>query len=814
VLGRLRAIGVALSWLACAPGALRAQAECQPESECRFKKPNVLVVLDYSSSMVGFEARPAYFPPGQTATTRWDATLDATSWILRYDDGFFARNTRLALARFAHDPEVGVPGTYLETDTSFPKITDGFAIDVPWNGSDGAYFECRGSGVEAEVEVLRGTPPPSIVPSLDPTAMMLTWTRGALDSAHALVRDTRESHTDDPGEADRNYEVVLMTDGDWTCPDMIGQACDENPAPAAAELRADGVRVHVVAFGDATMQPSLNEVALRGGTQAAIDATSPQGIVDALSSVLDEIRNSVIVPECTRGLPRVLVIMDGSSSMLAGSAPGETKWDMARFALAGNPEAPEPSDPGYVEPVFSRKIAVDGREVAIEDVVHLGLMAFARADEQQLLVNFGPCMRDNFAWAMDPRTSCEPPGCADPYAGYPLAWTFKNSDGDRDPPFVQSTRSFMPACNQTQGSTSCVGRIPNTFTGQGLEFARSVIDDYRRDPGRFAADASTRFVNVLISDGETSDGSSDVRPVLEGMAEAGIDTYVIGFGSTAELNEGQLDQYAAWGNTGSAIVVDPTAAQGAAALADALEGVVREIDVDACCVLNECALSPEPPPPAAVCGDGRVDEGEACDDGDRNATYGHCGGRCDGPHLFCGDSRTDTPEACDDGNTDDGDGCSAGCEIEGETDAGPNDFTGSGGVPPVPYVPEPKPARAGAAAPRPAPAADAGPDGGSAASPSDDGCSCRTAGAPRLPRSAAGLALLAFAAAVLRPRRRRYRRRGGPPPVGPGSRLTCRPRGSRPAAAPGAAARGIHSRPRSRRTRSGRPRTPGTTRSR
>ena len=67
----------------------------------------------------------------------------------------------------------------------------------------------------------------------------------------------------DPGEAARDYEVVLMTDGDWTCPDMVGQACDENPAQEAAALQQDGVRVHVVAFGDATMQPSLNEVALQ-----------------------------------------------------------------------------------------------------------------------------------------------------------------------------------------------------------------------------------------------------------------------------------------------------------------------------------------------------------------------------------------------------------------------------------------------------------------------------------------------------------------------------------------------------------------------
>ena len=74
--------------------------------------------------------------------------------------------------------------------------------------------------------------------------------------------------------------------------------------------------------------------------------------------MLDRIRNSVIVPECTGKLPRVLVIMDASSSMIAGSAPGETKWDKARFALSGNPDALKPGDTGYVEPVLRRTLQV------------------------------------------------------------------------------------------------------------------------------------------------------------------------------------------------------------------------------------------------------------------------------------------------------------------------------------------------------------------------------------------------------------------------------------------------------------------------
>jgi cysteine-rich repeat protein len=659
----------ALSWPAQAQPQPQPQPSCEGESQCSFKKPNILLVLDYSSSMSGSETAPAYFPPGQTMMTRWGAELEATRWILHYGGGFFANNARIGLTRFAHDPDLTMPGTTVRTDRSFPAITDGFAIDVPFDGSQGQYLECKGSGVEAAIEVLRSTPPPPTGMRVDANTLMLTWTRGALQSAHALIDRTRKNHAAEPGEDSRDYEVVLMTDGDWTCPTMVGQNCKEDPAPEAALLRRDRIPVHVIAFGDAAMQPSLSEVALQGGTGTSIDATSPQGIVDAFSTVLDGIRNSVIVPTCTRKLARVLITMDASTSMIAGNAPGQTKWDKARFALTGNPAAPLPGDPGYVEPLLRRKLQVGGREVAIEDVVHMGMVAFASAEQQVLMANFGPCMRDNFAWAMDPLTSCEAPGCRDPYAGSPLSWTFKNSDTDRRPRFVRTTHSYMPACNSTPGSKSCAGQVPTTFTGQGLEFARNVIADYKRNPAPFTIDDRTRFVNVLITDGQTSDGSSDVHSALAALLADGVDTYVIGFGSGNELDRPQLEQYASWGNTKAAIVVDPAQASGANALADALAGIVQGLGLDSCCVLNDCAAEPEPADPNAVCGDGRVEGDERCDDGEHNATYGHCGGRCDGLHLFCGDKRVDGPEVCDDGNTRSGDGCDARCMQDDGNDA-------------------------------------------------------------------------------------------------------------------------------------------------
>jgi cysteine-rich repeat protein len=58
-----------------------------------------------------------------------------------------------------------------------------------------------------------------------------------------------------------------------------------------------------------------------------------------------------------------------------------------------------------------------------------------------------------------------------------------------------------------------------------------------------------------------------------------------------------------------------------------------------------------------TCGDGRLDPGEACDDGN-NRSGDDCPADCTPP---CGDGVLDPDEVCDDGNMVDGDGCSADC---------------------------------------------------------------------------------------------------------------------------------------------------------
>jgi cysteine-rich repeat protein len=64
------------------------------------------------------------------------------------------------------------------------------------------------------------------------------------------------------------------------------------------------------------------------------------------------------------------------------------------------------------------------------------------------------------------------------------------------------------------------------------------------------------------------------------------------------------------------------------------------------------------------CGDGFLQVGELCDDGNRVSGDG-CSATCQIEVIqYCGDNKLDAGEECDDGNTRDGDGCSRFCDNE------------------------------------------------------------------------------------------------------------------------------------------------------
>jgi len=89
------------------------------------------------------------------------------------------------------------------------------------------------------------------------------------------------------------------------------------------------------------------------------------------------------------------------------------------------------------------------------------------------------------------------------------------------------------------------------------------------------------------------------------------------------------------------------------------------------------------------CGDGRVDPGEQCDDGNTNDCDG-CSNTCT-LVTGCGDGVVCGSEECDDGNTADCDGCSSMCTIESGLRCGDgivNDACGEECDPPGPGTPE------------------------------------------------------------------------------------------------------------------------------
>jgi cysteine-rich repeat protein len=70
------------------------------------------------------------------------------------------------------------------------------------------------------------------------------------------------------------------------------------------------------------------------------------------------------------------------------------------------------------------------------------------------------------------------------------------------------------------------------------------------------------------------------------------------------------------------------------------------------------------PPPGPVCGNGVVESGEDCDDGNTSSGDG-CSSTCQcEPVAVCGNGVVESGEECDDGNTSSGDGCSSVCLCE------------------------------------------------------------------------------------------------------------------------------------------------------
>lgn len=570
------------------PVLAEGNPDCPTESECTFKKPNVMLIMDYSTSMNNVWDL-------QNNLTRWQVVVESIKTVTQ-DGSFLAQNTHLALMRFGHDPAVEA-GTTIFNDSS--GIVDGQVLDVPWyDAQNNPWLECNGAAIgnalDAAGEPINGS-----------LVGIGTWTKGAMDYAKLLIDQSIADHPDDNGE--RAYVNVVVTDGAWTSMDGTTPLAPANQDPAitATDLFDNqNVRTYVVAVaGDPAAELAADQLASAGGTgPTAIDGDTPALLELALATLVQEIIDAVVAPDCVGGLPRIMILLDASSSMLnfnggtMAGGPGETGWDQARDALAG------------ADSLFD--VEVD--TVAVEDLVHLGLAVFGHnvpaPGEQEILVDYGPCMRDNIAWALDPETSCELPGCDDPWGGPPITWTF--ADGQLgDPMFLLPTTSHMPQC--AGNNQFCSGS--GTYTHLGLQLIKDnqaiYLANAQLPNAPYPANDQTEFINILITDGQYTAYSTNaqVQAELEQMFAAGTTTYVIGFGDGVDTLSAitQLQSMADWGSGGALDYYD---ANNQASLALALAEIVGGLSFSPCCGFIDCTACPEPSVDSG-CLDGLDDDG-------------------------------------------------------------------------------------------------------------------------------------------------------------------------------------------------------------
>jgi len=599
-MGLLAGIGLAFVGGSEPPTVDAAPMPCQKEGNCTFKKPLFGIILDNSSSMNELF---------DNQITRWQGAVEAITQAVSFDNGYIAENFILGLVRFGHDPDPNVAGTTIPADKS--GLVDGQKLDVGWyddKAPNKPYIECTNG--DAIIAALEAAGPPSGGNKVG----IGTWTKGAMDFAKAYLAKTNADHPMDMGKREAVFMVV--TDGKWTNPqgNMPLAPANQDPAITAKDLFDNqDVSTYVVAIGDAEGQMFADNLAAAGGTMKAIGAKDPQALIDALKAVIVKIQQDVVAPVCTPGLPRIMVLMDASSSMLnhkmgAEHAPaGIGGWDLARESLAG------------VDSIFDIVLNNNNK---VQDLVHLGIAVFGHnaPAEEKLLVQYGPCRKDNFAWALDPKTSCEAPGCVDPYAKPPIKWTFKDGSVEDPPNFDEKTLSHMPKCDfSAQQPNACIGS--GTYTHLGLNLVQANIATYSAQCKMmgyiYPCNDQTEYINIVVTDGKYNSTDAQVQMPLQAMYTAGVTTYIIGFGDAVDVN--QLNKMADWG---SGNMLDYYDANNQDQLEASLKDILEQLSFDECCSFNDCAMIPEPtteepdPLPEPGTSTGMVDPGTTGSTGD------------------------------------------------------------------------------------------------------------------------------------------------------------------------------------------------------
>ncbi|WAS92844.1 vWA domain-containing protein [Nannocystis punicea] len=571
----------------------RAAPICIEEDQCTFVKPVFLIALDYSTAM------NAMFDADET---RWQRAVAAVQAIVDTNNGYIQGNIMLALMRFGHDPDVDQPGTTIAGDAS--GLVDGQKLDVAWydaQAPDKQYFQCNGEAVK---DALATVPPPL---AGAPTGIG-AWTAGALARAEALFAAGKADHPEEVGPDARRPVLIVITQGVWTDAEgtQVLQPPSADPVPVASDMWInEAIPTYVLSVGDAAGTAEANKLAAAGGTGQAV--VEPQVFKDALKVLVLEIINQVEEPICDPARPRIMFILDGSSSMLnvmgdsVHGAMGQTRWDLLRtggIAVALNDPTPPLSD----------VVPLD-----LWTIVGAAVFGGDSPAEQKLLVDYAPCRGSVLDWALDPQTSCDAPGCDEPWGGPPISWTFKTDEIEFPGP-TTPVQSHVPRCDvDPQKPGACAGS--GAFVHLGLELVQGHLAAARAScmavDAPFTCDAQTKFYNVLIMDGPYDSDDAAVQASLEQMVVDGVRTYVVGLGELAAAPEAveQLTMMAAWGSGGGLdfFPAGDSQVELQAALAAIFEHmfteVLSETMIDPCCSLLACGgldggddLEPDPVP--------------------------------------------------------------------------------------------------------------------------------------------------------------------------------------------------------------------------
>jgi len=572
-------IGLQLGILAGAGLALVGGVEpslaapvCVEEGECTFTKPLFLIALDYSTAMNAmFDAD----------STRWEQAVATVQTIVDADNGYIQGNVLLALMRFGHDPDGDQPGTTIDGDAS--GLVDGQRLDVAWYDAllpDKPYFQCNGEAVKAALQAIQ--------PPLDGAqAGIGAWTAGALTRASSLFAVVAADHPEEVGPAARRPALIVITQGVWSDPEntQVLQPPAADPAPVAQDMWENAaIPTFVVSVGDAAGTAQADALAAAGGTgQAFVEL---QLFVDALKMLVQELINDIEPPICHPAIPRIMFLLDGSSSMLnvmhdsVHGAMGATRWDLLR--TQGIAEAMGKPTPPLSLAWGIESWAIVGAAVFGDDA----------PAEHKLIVDYAPCRHRTLDWALHPETSCTAPGCVDSWAGPPITWTFQ-TDEIMHPGPTTTVHSHVPRCDvDPQKPGACAGS--DAFVHLGLELVQGNLAAYRTSCAQpnapLTCDAQTKFYNVLIMDGTYDSDDAAVEAALTQMFADGARTYVVGLGELAAEPAAveQLTMMAAWGSGGA---LDFFAADSQvelqAALAQIFEHmyteVIGETVIDPCC---------------------------------------------------------------------------------------------------------------------------------------------------------------------------------------------------------------------------------------